>query len=58
MRILTYSFVTLLLATAAFAQTPAAGGQQPERRVASVNTEPRVDVTNMPRPMDGWMENK
>lgn len=52
MRILTYSFVTLLVSTAAFAQTPAAASQQPERRVASVNTEPRVDVTNMPRPID------
>ena len=60
MRTLTYSFVTLAItlvvlrttATTAFAQTPAASGQQPERRVASVNTEPRVDVTNMPRPID------
>jgi creatinine amidohydrolase len=63
MRILTYSFVTLLATTpvwvlptdrasAAFVQTPAVQSQQPERRVASVNTEPRVDVTNMPRPID------
>ena len=55
MRTATYLFVTLLCATTAFAQTPAAGGaQQPERRpgVASVNTAPRVDVTNMPRPID------
>ena len=53
MRITTYLFVTLLASTTAFAQTPAAG-QQPERRpgVASVNTAPRVDVTNMPRPID------
>ena len=32
-----------------------------QRRVASVNTEPRVDVTNMPRPIDMhdsvWIEN-
>ena len=52
MRALTYLFVTLLSATTAMAQAPAAGGQQPERRVASVNTGPRVDVTNMPRPID------
>jgi creatinine amidohydrolase len=52
MRAQTYLFVTLLTATTAMAQTPATGGQQPERRVASVNTEPRVDVTNMPRPID------
>lgn len=52
MRARTYLFVTLLTATTAMAQTPAAGGQQPERRVASVNTAPRVDVTNMPRPID------
>jgi len=48
----TYLFVTLLSATTAFAQTPTTGGQQPERRTASVNTQPRVDVTNMPRPID------
>ena len=60
MRAQTYLFVTLLTATTALAQTPATGGlfdfaqggQQPERRTASVNTEPRVDVTNMPRPID------
>src|SRR5215217_1681654 len=52
MRAQTYLFVTLLTATTALAQTPAAGGQQPERRVASVNTEPRIDVTNMARPID------
>ena len=52
MRAQTYLFVTLLSATTAMAQTPAPAGQQPERRVASVNTEPRVDVTNMPRPID------
>ena len=49
MRRLTYFFVTLLTATAAFAQNPAPGGQP---RTASVNTQPRVDVTNMPRPID------
>jgi len=55
MRAQTYLFVTLLsatTATTAMAQTPAPAGQQPERRVASVNTEPRVDVTNMARPID------
>src|SRR6187402_2574730 len=53
MRALTYLFVTLLLtATTALAQTPSVGGQQPERRTASVNTAPRVDVTNMPRPIE------
>ena len=44
--------VTLTLAAAtAFAQTPAPPGGQP-RPTASVNTQPRVDVTNMPRPID------
>ena len=51
MRAHTYLFVTLFsaLATAAMAQAPAPAGQQ---RTASVNTAPRVDVTNMPRPID------
>src|SRR6186997_3298123 len=62
MRALTYLFVTLLLtATTALAQTPSVGGQQPERRTASVNTAPRVDVTNMARPIEMhdsvWIEN-
>ena len=57
MRAQTYLFVTIFTtATTAMAQTsaaqapsaPAAG--QP--RVASVNTQPRVDVTNLPRPID------
>jgi creatinine amidohydrolase len=52
MRAQTYLFVTLLTATTAMAQTPAPSGQQPERRVASVNTQPRIDVANMPRPID------
>jgi creatinine amidohydrolase/Fe(II)-dependent formamide hydrolase-like protein len=60
MRATTYLFVTLLATTTAFARTAATGSpfelaqgaQQPGRRVASVNTEPRVDVTNMPRPID------
>ena len=52
MRAQTYLFVTLLATTTAMAQTPAPGAQQPERRVASVNTQPRVDVTDMPRPID------
>jgi creatinine amidohydrolase len=37
------------LAPAAFAQPPAS---QPQRPVASVNTQPRVDVATMPRPID------
>jgi creatinine amidohydrolase/Fe(II)-dependent formamide hydrolase-like protein len=42
---------TTLCAATASAQTPApAAGGQP--RTASVNTAPRVDVTNMPRPID------
>lgn len=54
MRVQTYLFVTLFTATTAMAQTPAAGGQAPQgdRRVASVNSAPRVDVTDMPRPID------
>jgi creatinine amidohydrolase len=58
MRAQTYLFVTLFLvvATTALGQTPTAqsssAAQQPERRTASVNTAPRVDVTNMPRPID------
>src|SRR5215204_3545934 len=52
MRAQKYLFVTLLSATTVIAQTPAPAGQQPDRRVASVNTQPRVDVTNMPRPID------
>jgi len=36
------------LAANAFAQTP----PQPPRGTASVNTQPRVDVLNMPRPID------
>ena len=53
MRAQTYLFVTLLTATTAMAQTPAGGAQQPPApRTASVNSQPRVDVTNMPRPID------
>lgn len=48
----------LTASLAAYAQAPAA--PQGDRRVASVNTQPRVDVTNMPRPIDMhdsvWME--
>ncbi len=39
-----------LAASVALAQAPQ--GAQGDRRVASVNTAPRVDVTNMPRPID------
>lgn len=58
MRVRTYLFVTLLSTTAALAlaeaQSPQStpGTAQPERRVASVNSQPRLDVTNMPRPID------
>jgi creatinine amidohydrolase len=48
--IATLSF-TLLAGTAAFAQSPAAG-PQPPRGTASVNTQPRVDVLGMPRPIE------
>jgi creatinine amidohydrolase len=45
--------VTLTLAAAtASAQTPASPAAPPARPTASVNTQPRVDVTNMPRPID------
>ncbi|MFA5909587.1 MAG: creatininase family protein [Vicinamibacterales bacterium] len=40
----------LITSLAAYAQAPAA--PPGDRRVASVNTQPRVDVTNMPRPID------
>ena len=51
MRMKSSLFVTVILfgATLALAQTPAPQG---ERRVASVNTAPRVDVSAMPRPID------
>lgn len=54
MRMKSSLFVTVILAgaTLAQAQTPAPQGAQGDRRVASVNTQPRVDVTNMPRPID------
>jgi creatinine amidohydrolase/Fe(II)-dependent formamide hydrolase-like protein len=51
MRARTYLFVTLLTATTAMAQTQPSP-QTPAPRTASVNTQPRVDVTNMPRPID------
>jgi creatinine amidohydrolase/Fe(II)-dependent formamide hydrolase-like protein len=59
MRLRTYLFVTFgwLLTcgwpSTALSQTPAApaGAPAPQRRTASVNTEPRVDVTNMARPI-------
>lgn len=54
MRMKSSLFVTVILAgaTLAQAQTPAPQGAQGDRRVASVNTAPRVDVTDMPRPID------
>ena len=44
--------VTLALAGQATAQAPAPLGQGAGRPTASVNSQPRVDVTNMPRPID------
>jgi len=44
--------VTLALAGQAAAQAPAPQGQGTGRPTASVNSQPRVDVTNMPRPID------
>lgn len=44
--------VTLVLAGPAAAQAPAPQGQGAGRPTASVNSQPRVDVTNMPRPID------
>jgi creatinine amidohydrolase/Fe(II)-dependent formamide hydrolase-like protein len=41
-----------LTVTLARAQTPPAQGQSGERRTASVNTQPRIDVRDMPRPID------
>lgn len=53
--------VTLALAGQAAAQAPAPQGQGAGRPTASVNSQPRVDVTNMPRPIDMhdsvWIEN-
>ena len=50
-----------LSVTLAHAQTPGAQGQSGERRTASVNTQPRIDVRDMPRPIDMhdsvWIEN-
>jgi len=43
--------VTLADASAVLAQQPASPSQPPPP-VASVNTQPRVDVSNMPRPID------
>lgn len=46
--------LSLAFAAAAVAQAPAPQGQRtrPDRPTASVNSQPRVDVTNMPRPID------
>jgi len=48
-RLVTRLALVLLIPAAAAAQTPAAPAPP---RVASVNSQPRVDVTNMPRPID------
>ena len=44
--------LTVCTASAALAQTPPPAGGQPPRPTASVNTAPRVDVADMPRPID------
>ena len=43
--------ITLGFASAVLAQPPASPSQPP-RPVASVNTQPRVDVADMPRPIE------
>jgi creatinine amidohydrolase/Fe(II)-dependent formamide hydrolase-like protein len=54
---------SLVLTTAALAaaEPQAAAGRATQPRTASVNTAPRIDVTNMPRPIDlhdsVWIEN-
>jgi creatinine amidohydrolase len=54
------AFIAVALASTAFAQTPQPQGGQ-RRPTASVNTAPRVDVTNMARPIEMhdsvWIEN-
>jgi creatinine amidohydrolase/Fe(II)-dependent formamide hydrolase-like protein len=51
-RVSIVTFLTVCTASTAFAQepTPASPGQPP--RTASVNTAPRKDVTDLPRPID------
>ena len=48
-RLSAFVVTAFALAPAALAQAPAA---QPQRPVASVNTQPRVEVADMPRPID------
>jgi creatinine amidohydrolase len=59
MKIVSSAFIVVALSTAVAAQAPPSQGQQ--RATASVNTAPRVDVTNLPRPIDMhdsvWIEN-
>jgi creatinine amidohydrolase len=45
-------FTALVCAWSALASAQPAPGAQPQRPVASVNTQPRVDVLGMPRPID------
>ena len=57
-KVVSASILSLAVAAGpAFAQAPVA----PQRPTASVNTQPRVDVSNMPRPIDMhdsiWIEN-
>jgi creatinine amidohydrolase len=44
--------LTVCTASVALAQTPPPAGGQPPRPTASVNTAPRVEVADMPRPID------
>jgi creatinine amidohydrolase len=48
-RLFAFVATALAVAPAALAQPPAS---QPQRPVASVNTQPRVNVADMPRPID------
>ena len=52
MRMKSSLFVTVMLAVAALAHAQTPAPPQGDRRVASVNTAPRVDVTGMARPID------
>src|SRR5688572_22536204 len=59
MKIVSSALIVVALSSHVAAQAPQPQGQQ--RPTASVNTAPRVDVTNMPRPIDMhdsvWIEN-
>ncbi len=61
MRVIYNALLVLAFGSTAVAQPSAAPAQRPQRPTASVNTAPRVDVTNMPRRIDMhdsvWIEN-